>query len=578
MTVGVRNELLKLFLQSFFNVFPSHILNKTMIDDLWYKNAVIYSLNVGTFMDSNGDGIGDFEGLSRRLDYLSGLGITCIWLQPFYKSPNRDNGYDVADYYSVDPRYGSLGDFVDFANQAKQRGLKIIVDMVINHTSDQHPWFKAARLSKTSKYRDWYVWSKKRPKDYRKGMVFPGVQTETWTYDKIAKEWYFHRFYDFQPDLNTDNPAVRTEIQRIIGFWLELGVSGFRLDAVPFLIESRQTGRHVRHYEYLSEIREFLQWREGDGMILGEANVLPDENKQYFGHEDDRMHMMFNFYVNQHLFYALASGDARPLMKALEATRKIPQYAQWASFLRNHDELDLGRLSREQRQVVYERFGPDPRMQLYGRGIRRRLAPMLANRAQIQRAYSLVFSLPGTPVIRYGDEIAMGDDLRLNERNSVRTPMQWSDEPQAGFSSAAKTILPVISKGIFSYKRLNVEHERRAPNSLLNWTERIIRLRKECAEFGWGDYEILGTGNRSVLAIRYDWRNNSVLTIHNFSEKPQTVTLHCPVMKGQKLSNLLEGDDSQSDSEGRYALVLEGYAYRWFRVGGLGHLLRREKY
>lgn len=550
-----------------------------MIDDLWYKNAVIYSLNVGTFLDSNGDGIGDFEGLSRRLDYLSGIGVSCIWLQPFQPSPNRDNGYDVSDFYGVDPRHGSLGDFVDFANQAKQRGMKIIVDLVVNHTSDQHPWFKAARADRNSKYRNWYVWSKKRPRDYRKGMVFPGVQTQTWSFDRVAREWYFHRFYDFQPDLNTENPEVRTEIQRIMGFWLELGVSGFRVDAVPFIIETREPGKkHNHRYEYLSEMRNFLQWREGDAILLGEANVLPEENMDFFGKDDDRMHMMFNFFVNQHVFYALASSDVKPLEAALEATKDIPPYAQWASFLRNHDEVDLGRLTKEQRETIYARFGPEKRMQLYGRGIRRRLAPMLGNQAQVELAYSLMFSLPGTPVIRYGDEIGMGDDLRLKERYPVRTPMQWSDEPNAGFSTAAKTVLPVIDKGVWSYKRINVEAQRRDPNSMLNWTERMIRLRKECPEFGWGTYKILHSGKSHVLAIRYDWRNNSLLALHNFSEKPAGITLDVGIRDAARLTNLLAGEHSQAESSGKHKIVLEGYGYRWYRVGGLSHILKRKQY
>ncbi len=549
-----------------------------MIDDLWYKNAVIYSLNVGTFMDSNGDGVGDFEGLSRRLDYLSGLGVTCLWLQPFQPSPNRDNGYDVSDYYGVDPRFGTLGDFVDFAHQAKQRGLKIIVDLVVNHTSDQHPWFKAARSDKKSKYRDWYVWSKKRPRDYKKGMIFPGVQHETWSYDKVAREWYFHRFYQFQPDLNTQNPAVFTEIQRIMGFWLELGVSGFRLDAVPFIIESRHPGKHIRHYAYLTEMRDFLQWHEGDAIILGEANVLPGENLEFFGDEGDRMHMMFNFFVNQHAFYAMASGDIRSLANALKRTEALPVYAQWASFLRNHDELDLGRLTREQRNLVYSKFGPKPNMQLYGRGIRRRLAPMLGNRPQLELAYSLMFSLPGTPVLRYGDEIGMGDNLRLRERSSVRTPMQWSEEPQGGFSTARKTILPVIDKGVWAYDRINVEAQRRDPNSMLNWTERMVRLRKECPELGWGKYTILQTHTPSVLAIRYDWRGNSVLTIHNFAEKPQNIAIDMGTPNSGRLSNLIVGEHSEAQADGKHHIVIEGYGYRWYRVGGLSHILKREKY
>jgi maltose alpha-D-glucosyltransferase/alpha-amylase len=550
-----------------------------MIDDLWYKNAVLYSLNVGTFMDSNGDGIGDFEGLSRRLDYLSGLGVTCIWLQPFQPSPNLDNGYDITDFYGVDPRHGSSGDFVDFAHQAKQRGIKIIVDLVVNHTSNQHPWFKAARADKNSRYRNWYTWSKRRPKNYRKGMVFPGVQQTTWSYDKVAREWYYHRFYEFQPDLNVENPEVRTEIQRIMGYWLELGVSGFRVDAVPFIIESQNAGeKHLLNYEYLTDFRDFLQWHQGDAVMLGEANIMPRENQKYFGNQDDRMHMMFNFYVNQHVFYALASADAGPLKRALEATRQIPDYAQWASFLRNHDELDLGRLTPRQRQTVYDRFGPEASMQLYRRGIRRRLAPMLGNDAQLRMAYSLMFSLPGTPVLRYGDEIGMGDDLRLPERYTVRTPMQWSDEPQAGFSTAKKTVLPVISKGPYSYERINVETQRRDTDSMLNWTERMIRLRKECPEIGWGTFKILNTGDPAVLALRYDWRNNALINIHNFDEKTKSITLDPCGTAPARLVNLFAGPHSEPEANGKCQVVLEAYGYRWYRVGGLGHILRREKY
>jgi maltose alpha-D-glucosyltransferase/alpha-amylase len=550
-----------------------------VIDDLWYKNAVVYSVNVGTFMDSNGDGVGDFEGLSRRLDYLAGLGITCIWLQPFQPSPNRDNGYDITDFYGVNPRHGSLGDFVDFTHQANQRGIRIIVDLVVNHTSDQHPWFKEARADKNSKYRNWYTWSKTRPKNYRTGMVFPGVQESTWSFDKVAREWYYHRFYEFQPDLNTENPEVRAEIQRIMGYWLQLGVSGFRVDAVPFIIEHQGARQKPGlHYEYLTEFRDFVQWREGDAVLLGEANILPEHDKHFFGDGADRMHMMFNFYVNQHVFYALASSDIRPLAKALAATQDIPQYAQWASFLRNHDEVDLGRLTKAQRQLVYEKMGPDKSMQLYNRGIRRRLAPMLGNRPQLELAYSLMFSLPGTPVLRYGDEIGMGDDLQLEERNSVRTPMQWSNDPQAGFSTAKKTILPVISKGPYGYPRINVESQRRDINSMLNWTEHMIRLRKECPEFGWGTYEILATGDSSVLAIRYDWRNNSLVTIHNFHEKPRSVTLNVSDDEGAVLINLLAGEHSQAGPNGRHKIIMEGYGYCWYRVGGLGHILKREKY
>jgi maltose alpha-D-glucosyltransferase/alpha-amylase len=552
-----------------------------VINDLWYKNAVIYCLSVGTFMDANGDGIGDFEGLMRRLDYLNGLGVTAIWLMPVQASPGKDDGYDVSDYYNVDSRYGTLGDFVEFTHAAKQRGIRLIIDLVVNHTSNQHPWFKEARRDPGSKYRDWYVWSKKKPPDANRGMVFPGVQKSTWTYDTVARAWYFHRFYDFQPDLNTSNPHVQAEILKIMGFWIQLGVSGFRMDAVPFVISKKGPGvrKPVEQYDMLRTIREFLQWREGDSIILAEANVLPDTDMEYFGSDGDRMHMMFNFQVNQHLFYALAASDSRPLVKALAATKPRPPTAQWGLFLRNHDELDLGRLAPEQAKAVFQAFGPEPRMQLYGRGIRRRLAPMLAgDRRRIELAYSLMFTLPGTPVVRYGDELGMGDDLSLPERQCARTPMQWSDEPNAGFTKKSRPVVPVISRGAFGYEHVNVAQQRRDPNALLNWTERIIRMRKEVPEIGWGSYELIPTRDHAILIIRYDWRNNSVLFVHNLDAKPREIVFSAGVGDaGGLLVNVLSSDHSRADDAGQHRLVMEGYGYRWYRVGGLDYLLDRSE-
>jgi maltose alpha-D-glucosyltransferase / alpha-amylase len=549
-----------------------------MIEDLWYKNTVIYSLDVGTFMDSNGDGVGDFEGLMRRLDYLDSIGIDTIWLAPFYPSPNRDNGYDISDFYGVDPRHGSHGDFVEFMHQANERGMKVIIDLVVNHTSDQHPWFREARAHPDALHRDWYVWSKKRPPGWNRGMVFPGVQDATWTRDKEAKAYYYHRFYHFQPDLNMDNPAVRTEVRRIMGYWLQLGVAGFRVDAVPFVIESTHPGKKsVLHFEYLEEMRRFLQWRCGDAVLLGEANVLPAENRKYFGRDGGGIHMMFNFYVNQHLFYALASGDIGPLARALTATRSLPPSAQWAQFLRNHDELDLGRLTKRRRETVFARFGPEKRMQLYNRGIRRRLAPMLGNRAQMELAYSILFSLPGTPVLRYGDEIGMGDDLALPERNAVRTPMPWSNGPHGGFSTAGHTVRPVLSKGPFGFREVNVEAQRRDDHSLLNWMAAMIRLRKECPEIGWGEWSLLKTNAPGVLGLRFDWRGNAVVVLHNFSAKPKEVRLHLKDERGDVLTNLRHNEESQADERGQHRIALEAYGYRWYRVGRLDHLLARSK-
>jgi len=554
-----------------------------MINDLWYKNAVIYCLSVGTFMDSNRDGIGDFTGLSRRLDYLHGLGVTAIWLMPFQVSPHRDDGYDVSDYYGVDPRYGTMGDFVEFTHGAKQRGIRVLIDLVVNHTSNEHPWFKEARKDPDSKYRKWYVWSKKKPPNAHQGMVFPGVQKSTWTYDREAKAWYFHRFYDFQPDLNTSHPEVQAEILKIMGFWIQLGVSGFRMDAVPFIISTK--GPTVRkpeeQYDMLRSFREFLQWRQGDCIVLAEANVLPETDMEYFGHDGDRMHMMFNFQVNQHLFYALASADTRPLIKALKATKPRPATAQWGMFLRNHDELDLGRLGEKERQKVFAAFGPDSDAQLYDRGIRRRLAPMFdGDRRRLELAYSLMFTLPGTPVIRYGDEIGMGDELKLPERNCARTPMQWSNEPHGGFTKSDRPHVPVISGGPYGYEHINAAIQRRHPDSLLNWTERIIRMRKEVPEVGWGDFVVIPSHDPSVLIVRYDWRNNWVLFVHNFDSKPREIAFSVGLdgeaaEHNRLLINLLAEDHSRADSNGKHRLVIEPFGYRWYRVGGLDYLLRR---
>ena len=545
------------------------------INDLWYKNAIIYCLDVEKYVDSNGDGIGDFAGLSQRLDYLAGLGVTCVWLQPFYPSPNRDNGYDVADFYGVHPKHGTLGEFVDFMNHAEQLGMRVIVDLVINHTSDRHSWFQAARKDPGSPYRDWYAWSKTRPDNWNTGMVFPGVQKATWTRDPVAGEYYFHRFYEFQPDLNTFNPAVQREIMRIMGFWLQLGVSGFRMDAVPFLIEKKGAGVVPRKdFELLHLLQDFLQWRRRDAIMLAEANVPPDESMQYFGEDGERLQMMLNFAVNQRVFYALATGDIKPLVRALEATYERPPTAQWVNFLRSHDELDLGRLTDAQRERVFRAFAPETEMQLYNRGIRRRLAPMLDNdRRRMELAFSLLFTLPGTPMLQFGDEIGLGDDLSLPERECARTPMQWSSEPHGGFTAGPRPVLPVISDPIYGYRRVNVEAQRRDPQSLLNWMERKIRMRKECPEISWGDWKILPTDQPGVLVMCYAWRQRHLVTLHNFTGKPRAVVLDSKAIGAQTgpgtLVDLLARNDSRADESGRFLVELQPYDYRWLRVGGI---------
>jgi maltose alpha-D-glucosyltransferase/alpha-amylase len=543
--------------------------------DLWYKNAVIYAIEVRTFADGNGDGVGDFHGLADRVPYLAGLGVTCVWLLPFYPSPEHDDGYDVQDYYGINPRYGSFGDFVDFMHQADEYGIRVIVDLVVNHTSKRHPWFQSARSDPNSPYRDWYIWSERKPKEAQSGVAFPGVQKSTWTYDPKAKAYYFHRFYDFQPDLNVSNPAVREEIERIMGFWLELGVSGFRVDAAPFMIEDKtkkMLPAGPRQYEYLVEFRQFLSWRRSYAMMLAEANVLPEEVPNFFGN-GDRLHMLFNFWANQRLFLSAADEDARPLRKAWSDLPKLPPTAQWAEFLRVHDELDLGRLTPEERERCYQAFAPDPSMRLYERGIRRRLAPMLGgDRRRIELMNSLLFTLQGTPVIRYGEEIGMGENLRLPERYAIRTPMQWTAGPNAGFSTAPpeKLIRPVIAEGPFSYQCVNVAAQRLDQNSLLNWIARVIRTRTECPEFGWGDMCFLDTDNTAVVAHACTWRGRTMAAVHNFSHEAVSTAIAWPA--GIESVEQVFGRDHCESVRGSPPAVmhLDGYDYRWLRISTKG--------
>ena len=535
------------------------------MDAPWYRNAVFYSLSVESFMDGNGDGIGDFAGLRRRLDYLESLGVDVLWLAPIHPTPNRDGGYDISDYYGVDARLGSSGDFAELVAEAEGRGMRVLLDLVVNHTSDRHPWFREARRSRDSQYRDWYVWAEKRPRAARSGIVFPGEQRSTWTYARDARSWYFHRFYDFQPDLNMDNPRVRDEIHRIIGYWLRLGVSGFRVDAVPFLLEKPQPdgGPEQLHFEYLRELRDVLQWRRGDAILLGEANVVPRDDAEYFA-GGDGLHMMFNFWVNQRLFLALATADARPLAKSLAATRAIPSGAQWAHFLRNHDELDLGRLKEDERDAVFARFAPEPSMRLYGRGIRRRLAPMLGDRRRLELAYSLLFSLPGAPVLRYGEEIGMGENLRLGDRNAIRTPMQWSADANAGFSANDRLVRPVVAYGPYGFEPVNVDDQLREPSSLLRWMMRMIRVRKECPEIGDGEWRILPTRSRHVLAVVYERPGSALLCVHNLDDRPREVAIDVGRRNG-RLRSLLDGGEGRS-RDGRHRLHLEPLGYEWYRL------------
>jgi len=540
--------------------------------DVWWKNAIVYCVDVESFLDLDGDGIGDLRGMTQKIDYLAGIGVTCLWLQPFYPSPNRDNGYDIADYYGVDGRYGSLGDIVELVRAATGRGIRVIVDLVVNHTSIDHPWFQAAG-DRSSPFHDYYVWADERPANAEEGVIFPGSQESIWSYDARVDRWYMHRFYEHQPDLNINNPLVRDEIHRIIGFWLELGLSGFRVDAVPFMIEqegARQPASSDPH-DYLRDIRAFVSRRRGDAILLAEANEPLDKLPHFFGDEHgDQMHMLFDFIGNQALYLALVRGDARPIVRALRTRPLTPPAGQWANFVRNHDELSLDKLSDAEREEVFAAFAPDPDMRLYERGIRRRLPSMVdGDRARMELMYSLCFSLPGTPVLFYGEEIGMGDDQSLEARDAVRTAMQWIGDPGAGFSTAPRPAMtrPPIEKGPFGYRRLNVERQRERPGSFLSWMERLMRTRREWPEFGWGELTLLPAGDDAILAHALEFDGGQTLAVHNLSGKRVGAQLKLPRGAERGRWHHLLGSARPklpNDGERSFDLALGPHEYHWF--------------
>jgi maltose alpha-D-glucosyltransferase/alpha-amylase len=535
----------------------------------WYQDAIIYGIDVATFQDSNGDGIGDFVGLCERLDYLVDLGVTCLWLLPFYPTPNRDNGYDVTDYYEVDRRLGTFDDFLRLVHQAGERGIRILIDLVMDHTSDQHPWFRAARRDRASRYRRYYEWSDAPPPP-APGMtnVFPGEETNVWTYDELAGQYYYHRFYHFEPDLNVMHEEVREEIRRVLDYWLSFGVSGFRVDAVSHMIESphEPDSASLAHdpHSVIRELRAFTSGRRAETVLLGEADVEPDHMGEFFG-DGDQLHMLYNFFLNNYLFLALAQAQSAPIREAYRRLPTVPESGQWVNFLRNFDELDLERLTDDERESVYRAFAPDPAMRIFGRGIRRRLAPMLHDDHRVRMAHSLLFSLPGTPLFMYGDEIGMGDDLSLPGRNSVRTPMQWSKGVNAGFSSAPGKSLtaPVISEGRFGFHAVNVEDQARNSESLFSWMKSLIRIRRRCPEWGRGNCTILDSEEPGVLMHRSEWRGRTLLAVHNLSDKECTVHLPVP----SERHGLLVWGSRTDDHGGRSVSVdLEAYGYRWYRL------------
>jgi len=547
--------------------------------DQWWKNGVVYCLDAETFLDGDGDGVGDLAGLVERIDYLAGIGVSTLWLMPFYPSPDQDDGYDVTDFYGVDPRLGTLGQFVEVVRTARDRGLRVIIDLVVNHTSDQHPWFQAARADRASPYRDWYVWADEPPEDNDLTETFPGDQGGVWSYDRKAGQYYLHRFYEHQPDLNVAHPAVREEIARIVGFWLQVGVSGFRVDAVPFLIEldGIAGAPSVDPHRYLKDLRSFVQRRRGEAILLGEVNLPPRQQREFFGDEDgDELNLVFNFSVMQRIFLGLARQDATPVERALADLPPVPFDSQWATFLRNHDELTLDQLSETERQEVFDAFGPEPAMQLYGRGLRRRLPPMLDGHPQrIRMVYSLLLSLPGTPVLFYGEEIGMGENLGAAGRMAVRTPMQWSDEPGAGFSMADPARFPSpLTTGEYGPLAVNVAAQRRDPASLLNWFERLIRRRRETPEFGLGMWSVVANEEPAVLAHRCDWDASTVVAVHNFGAEPCRLDLPLEGLEDAVgADDLLDGSPEEPLDDPVLHLTLDGYGYRWLRIRRAGQRL-----
>jgi maltose alpha-D-glucosyltransferase/alpha-amylase len=541
--------------------------------DLWWKNAVVYCLDVETFCDADGDGRGDLQGLTARLDHLVRLGVTCLWLMPLYPSPNRDDGYDVTDFYGVDPRLGTHGDFVVMLRAAKDRGLRVIIDLVVNHTSDRHPWFRAARADRDSPLRDHYVWSDRPRATPATEPVFPDAEDGIWSYDDVAGQWYLHHFYAHQPDLNIASPAVRDEIAKVAGFWLELGVDGFRVDAVPFLLETGGIADvDLDPHDLLRDLRAFIGRRKGDAVLLGEVNLPPRQLVRYFGDEDgDELHLVFDFPVMQRLYLALARRDARPLRDQLARRPAVPEDCQWANFVRNHDELTLDQLTARQREEVFAVFGPSEDEQLYGRGIRRRLPPMLdGDPDRIRLAYSLLLTLPGTPVLYYGEEIGMGEDLAVPGRTSVRTPMQWDADPAGGFSSApARRLVRRPPRGRFGPAAVNVADQWADPGSLLSWFQRAIRRRRELPEIGWGALQLLDAGDRRVLAHRCDWEGRSVVAVHNLADEPVAVRVADVALPGGTVRVTDALDDARAEQhlhDGALELDLARYGYRWLLV------------
>jgi maltose alpha-D-glucosyltransferase/alpha-amylase len=539
------------------------------VDPLWYKDAVIYQLHVKSFCDSNADGIGDFRGLASKLDYLQELGVDCLWLLPMYPSPFRDDGYDIADYYSIHPGYGTMEDFRAFLDAAHARGLRVITELVLNHTSDQHAWFKEARSSRDHPRRDWYVWSETDDRYAEARIIFLDTERSNWAWDPLSKSYYWHRFFSHQPDLNYDNPAVREELWNVMKFWLEAGVDAFRVDAVPYLIE--RDGTSCENLPETHEVLRFIRRRIDEHfpgrMLLAEANQWPEDVRAYFG-DGDEFHMAFHFPIMPRMFMALRLEDRKPLVEIIERTPPIPDTCQWGIFLRNHDELTLEMVTDVERDYMYEEYARDPVARL-NLGIRRRLAPLLdGNRRSIELMNGLLMSLPGSPIVYYGDEIGMGDNIYLGDRNGVRTPMQWNGGWNGGFSDAdpERLALPLISNPVYGFQAVNVESQLRSDHSLLKWMQRLIHLRRSTRVFSRGSISFLNPANHRVLAFTRSLGDETLLVVNNLSNTAQVVELDLRALSGAIPIELFGHSLFPRIGELPYMLTLGPYDFYWFRL------------
>jgi maltose alpha-D-glucosyltransferase/alpha-amylase len=542
-------------------------------DPRWFKRAVFYEIHIRGFFDGNDDGAGDFRGLIDKLDYLQWLGIDCIWLLPMYASPLRDGGYDIADFFQIHPDYGSVEDFRMFVEAAHQRGIRVIADLVMNHTSSDHPWFQESRSSPDSPKRDWYVWSDTDDRYPEVRIIFIDSEPSNWTWDPVAGQYYWHRFFSHQPDLNFDNPEVQEAMLNVLRFWLDLGIDGFRLDAVPYLYERDGTnGENLPEtHEYLKRIRAEVDARYPDRVLLAEANQWPEDVVAYFG-DGDECHMAFHFPVMPRMFMSLRREEAKPILEILDRTPQIPDNAQWGLFLRNHDELTLEMVTDEERDYMYAEYAKDPRMKL-NLGIRRRLAPLLDNgRDEIELMHAILFSLPGAPVLYYGDEIGMGDNVYLGDRDGVRTPMQWTGDRNGGFSRAdfAQLYLPPLMDPVYGFGAVNIEAQLRTPTSLLRWLHRFIALRKEHPVFGLGTYEPLRPENPRIFAHIRRYEDDVVLCVHNLARSAQAVELDLAEFEGWVPVEMLGRSRFPAVGKLPYLLTLAPRGWFWF-------LLRREE-